>query len=140
MFATNWNFDGVKLPILLDYKIARLTLQERYLVTVNNENMWARSSSCGWCRNFKPTIKLRSVSRILTRLHFVNHCIEGCYTSELRKKSCGKMSTRILELGQYAPLPKFCAIGAKCLLALFSSSLSRSGLDFIGNIFHLVTL
>ena len=44
------------------------------------------------------------------------------------KKSWGKMSTKILELGQYVLLPKFCAIwgkmswgilsfGAKCLLA-----------------------
>ena len=47
LLATNWNFDGVKLPILQDYKIARLTLQEWYLATVNKENMWAQSSSCG---------------------------------------------------------------------------------------------
>ena len=60
--------------------------------------------------------------------------------------SWGNMSSfqTLCDLGTKCPWA-FCLSGqnvfwAKCLLALFSSSPSRSGLDFIGNIFHLVTL
>ena len=109
--------------------------------------MEARSSPCGWYRNFKPKGKILGISYILHLIFYTFSPFSSHFTPfytifqpfftilhPSNPLNPQKMSTRILELGQYVLLPDFVrfrdkmslgilSFGAKCLLGKMSTSL-----------------